>query len=774
MCASYKLYSHRDPSKSTGDQLLADHLKGVAAVGRTIVKRHGFEKAPEEELLKVVDIMSLCHDFGKGSEYFQDYLQEKYYGDYKNHGEISAYLAYDLLPQKWKLLGFMAVKRHHGDMTPGSVFFNQFNQESLIKICDSLKRNQKELEKLYGRSLNDFFQKIQDRKFLRKPLKEFLVFHKSKEIESFLWLHYFWSILLTADKTQVIRRGNLPGIDQQLDDRKVEYYLDILRKDLVLKNPAVENSLLYQMRQKIYLEGLEGIKALDIEKERILSINVPTGTGKTLTAYGVAFRLAHRLRKEKDIQPKIIYTLPFTSVIDQNYGVLEDVLIKNNIAVDHTLLLKHHSFTEIDYHSKEEGRHYREYDGKFFVENWQSTVITTTFVQLFNTIFQPGRNKISHRFHNLAGAIIILDEVQAIDPKFYDVIEAVFKTFSKLFNCYIITVTATKPLFLEGKELINQSEEHFKALDRIEIHNHMDQKRSIEEFLEILQEDIAKEPNKSFLIVMNTVKSAKEVYKTLQDVLNNERSQRDIKFLSTEIYPKRRLELIEEIRTGNNDNQILVSTQLIEAGVDIDFDRVYRDFAPMDSINQTAGRCNRSGVKGKGIVRLYKLKNIEHNDKIFAGYIYSEVLLSITEKILKDRKIIQEREIYDINQQYFKKTNEKRGKDTSQDLLKAIYDFRFDTIRDKFQLIEDQSRIKEDLIINIDDNTQNDIALILSQEGSYGETMNAWIRLNQYKVSVPRKDLDQINDHKYFEHLRVVDKEDYDELGVKRKEAMIF
>ena len=178
---------------------------------------------------------------------------------------------------------------------------------------------------------------------------------------------------------------------------------------------------MFNIREEIYDSAISSINSLDIEKDRKLSINVPTGTGKTISVYGAAFRLSERLIEEKGIVPNIIYNIPFMSVIDQNYDVLEEILTANEVDTSTDLILKHHSMSPIEYTDHEE-KEYKNYDARFLVENWQSTVITTTFVQLFNSIFKSGVNSIMHRFNKLAGSIIILDEVQAVPTKYYPII----------------------------------------------------------------------------------------------------------------------------------------------------------------------------------------------------------------------------------------------------------------------------------------------------------------------------------------------------------------
>jgi CRISPR-associated endonuclease/helicase Cas3 len=173
-------------------------------------------------------------------------------------------------------------------------------------------------------------------------------------------------------------------------------------------------------------------------------------------------------------------------------------------------------------------------------------------------------------------------------------------------------------------------------LNRIELIPRIERALTLDEFKTLLNEDLIQKKEKDFLIVLNTIGSAQEIYRFVQG-LELENTKRF--FLSTNVIPKERLTRINEIRESKESprkRKVIVSTQLIEAGVDIDADIVYRDFAPLDSINQVAGRCNRHSAKDeKGIVSIFILKD---DRKEFYKYIYDPFLISKTFDILKPIK----------------------------------------------------------------------------------------------------------------------------------------
>ena len=736
MCTSFKLKSHIYENKSS--QLLVEHLRGVARIAKETSQLNGID---DKEIMNVIEILGLCHDFGKASSYFQKYLEGKYNGDLKKHGEISAYFTYYMLPERWKLIGFICVKRHHGNIDiENNSFFATENEEVLKEISKDIKSNIEELKLIYKCDLEKFFSKMVDGTLIKELKLAFIKrtsTMKRKTIkeqqQEFMWLQYLWSLLLTGDKTQLITGKTFKNI-QGLSERFTLNYKNNIRKSLIERIPGIEKSPLFNIREEIYDSTISSINSLDIEKDRKLSINVPTGTGKTIAVYGAAFRLSERLIEEKGIVPNIIYNIPFMSVIDQNYDVLEEILTANEVDISTDLILKYHSMSPIEYKDYEE-KEYKNYDARFLVENWQSTVITTTFVQLFNSIFKSGVNSIVHRFHKLAGSIVILDEVQAVPTKYYPIIEDLFNILCDNFNCYIITVTATKPLFLEGKELVINNHIIFKEMNRIIFENNTHIPLYLNEFKEVVLDDIKHNNDKSILIILNTVKSTLDVFDYLKAELGESRK---IIYLSTEIIPKVRLEIIKEIK-DSKDKYILISTQLIEAGVDLDFDIVYRDIAPMDCINQSAGRANRNGAKGTGIVKLYKLMN--NNNKIFAFFVYSNSLLEATLTILKDKRVIEENELWEINNEYFAKVKEVTDNHSLEEYktyCEYIKNLRLQDIR-KFELIE-ENKNKIDVIIRYNDEVEKYINIIEnSKDYCEQDVINGWRGLNKYKIAVNKE-----------------------------------
>lgn len=763
MSYSYKLKSHPHQSLYT-------HLTQVTEIAMKTHKSH----SDNDAINKFIEITCMCHDFGKGTTYFQRYLKGEYNGVEKQHGIISAIFAYWMLPNKWKHLGFFIIKKHHGNIDNGN---DECKKDDVLwrfnkQIKDIKYNGIKEIDEIYknylgDRGIKEFLDWISDDNNLKKIKREFI--RMKHTIEELFLCEYVYSLLLTADKSQLILNDAFIT-DKPYPSYYIKSYKDNLVEKALMKNKKLKDSPVFNLRNKIYDDMIEKLKSIDLDKNKILSINIPTGTGKTILAYQAAFILSEKIYNDNEnIRPNIIYALPFTSVIDQNYEVLSDIIEENTgKGINSDDLLKFHSVTPIEY------KDFEGYDARFCFENWQSKIISTTFVQLLNTIFKVGDSSIVNRFHRLANSIIILDEVQVIDEKYYLIVREFLQILSKEYNCYIILVTATMPLILDTVDLIEKKKEYFQQLNRIKIINNSDRNTTLDEFKDIVLDDVINNEEKSFLVVLNTVKSSKEVYEHLK-----KNSHRKIIYLSTEIYPKLRLDKINKIKSSKI-KYVVVSTQLIEAGVDIDMDIVYRDFATLDSINQTAGRANRNGIESKGTVKLYKL--IDNNDRYYCNYIYPRYLLSATQEVLSDKYEIEESEIFQLNNEYFEKVNKRLSNDSSKKMLKLVERLEFKKFREEFELIDKKKSelVKVDLIININDETDKVIKDII--EDNFADKIdlkNKFRFLRQYTISISKHDMFVDNNINYKTidkyNLYYIDKEDYDlESGVIRSKNLIF
>jgi CRISPR-associated endonuclease/helicase Cas3 len=752
---SFKLKSHPD-------KLLRDHLHRVGELCRKTVTDKSLNIDDADLLKDTAYLIGITHDLGKATKFFQEYIKETNEKkkkslkakDITHHGLLSAFFTYAVIKeylsqteQKGELaeylpiMSFLAVKRHHGNLLNAMDEIKDVDtdKEKLMKLAkeqiESIdkaeireiltwllsKENIKlkiNIDIIINYVLND---EISD---IRRKEKGFVrSLYEKSDLYPYFISQFIYSALLDADKTD----AGLDGINldrQVLSSKLVDDYRDAM-------GFSSDKNNINSLRNQIYEEAMVRIKGWNLD-EKILSLNVPTGTGKTLTALSLSLKLRERLEVERQIKPRIIYALPFLSIIDQNYGVfddvvfpkedpkhkparssdsscqdLDDVTVPKEKLKDSRLLLKHHHLSDVKY--KTEEKEYEVDKSLLLLEGWNAEIIVTTFWQLFNTLFS-NRNKQLRKFNKLANSIIILDEVQAVPHHYWLLIHDALKLLCEKFNTYVVFITATQPLIFdeakgEIKEIAQRKEEYFRGLNRIELIPRIERALTLDEFKALLNEDLIQKNEKDFLIVLNTIGSAQEIYRFVQG-LELENTKRF--FLSTNVIPKERLTRINEIRESKESprkRKVIVSTQLIEAGVDIDADIVYRDFAPLDSINQVAGRCNRHSAKDEtGIVSIFILKD---DRKEFYKYIYDPFLISATLDILQPIKgPIKESEFLDLNNKYFKAIKRGMGEKDSKDNLDCIAGLAFKDLSKNFKLIEEDYP-KVNVFVELDKNAAN-------------------------------------------------------------------
>lgn len=765
---SYNLLSHPNVA-------LREHLELVTKIA---LETHNSHKI-KYEVLDVIKKVCMCHDFAKSTKFFQEYVRgEKVPEHKKTHSLLSAIFTYWVLEDEYKNIGFVIVKAHHGDMKnlDDELLYKE-NTWFFIEQVESLSENDiAELNYIYrdildNKKIEDFITYVKDVKNLKKIFNNYYATKNNMDLEDFILSQYIYSLLLTADKNSLIL-GEAFIPKKPFDSSIPIKYKDLIIENALLKNPRLQESEVFSIRNDIHNEMMDTLSKVDLNKNKIFSINAPAGTAKTMLSFSASFYIANKIYENNNlIRPSIIYALPFMSIIDQNHSVMVDMI---NSCSDEELndedILKFHSVTPIKYNDL------RDYDARFCFENWQSRIVSTTFIQLFNTIFKTGDNSIVNRFHKLANSVVIIDEVQVIDEGYFNIIKEVLEFISDKYNIYFILVTATMPMLLDTYELIPNKKKYFNALNRITMLNYTDTPVSIEDFNNIVANDIKNNPDKSFLIILNTIKSSKRVASHLRDTLTD----RKVIYLSTEIYPKLRLWLIDKIKKSK-EKYVIVSTQLIEAGVDIDMDIVYRDLAPLDCINQSAGRCNRNGIgSSRGIVKLYKI--VSDDGKTYCSQVYPRQLISATEYILRGRREIEEKDIFELNEMYFKRIDKIKSNQKSKKLLDFANNMKYEDFRKNFNLIDNDEFIKEDIIVNIDDRVE-EILNILKNESEQSSKSNLEIKnlfreLRQYTASVSKVDIDKkLVNYKTIDkyNLKYIDKENYDvNMGVKRISTINF
>ena len=331
------------------------------------------------------------------------------------------------------------------------------------------------------------------------------------------------------------------------------------------------------------------------------SLTVPTGGGKTLSS--LVWAMKHAI---KNGQKRIVIAIPYTSIIVQTASILRSIFGEENV-------LEHHSCVDPEQIKDERLKEKM----KLATENWDYPIIVTTNVQLFESMF-CNKPSACRKLHNIVNSVIIQDEVQTLPMDYLQPIVDSLKTYNKLFNVSFLFTTASQPVLsglIEGcnpkaafngidhiTEIIPDDFKLHEKLRRVKLSIN-DEGKNYDEVAEMLSQ------HKRVLCIVNTRRDAKEIYQRL--------SQEGVTLhLSKMMCPDHISETIKSIKTALKDdkNEIIrvVSTQLIEAGVDLDFPVVFRQEAGLDSILQAAGRCNREGRCGLSTTYVFSLSK-EHS-----------------------------------------------------------------------------------------------------------------------------------------------------------------
>lgn len=328
----------------------------------------------------------------------------------------------------------------------------------------------------------------------------------------------------------------------------------------------------------------ERCKAFASEPGGIYRLNVPTGGGKTLSS--LRYALAHAAKHGKQ---RIIFTSPLLSILEQNAAVIRSFI------QDDSIILEHHS------NLSETNEESEELDNReLLIETYDSPIIITTLVQLLNILFS-GKTSSIRRFHSLCNSIIVIDEVQTVPSNMLSLFSLAMNFLSEICGASVILCSATQPCLetIEHKlrepikDIIKYDPIIWSAFKRTDIQNinSLDLGEIAEFSINVLNE------TQSLLVICNKKDEAAELYKTLNNFGG------DCYHLSASMCIAHRTEVLKNIKNSleksDGTKTLCISTQLIEAGVDISFERVIRLSAGMDSVIQAAGRCNRNGEAGK-------------------------------------------------------------------------------------------------------------------------------------------------------------------------------
>ncbi|WAM31599.1 CRISPR-associated helicase/endonuclease Cas3 [Caldicellulosiruptor naganoensis] len=728
------LFSH--PGKDggiEGAKPLEVHLANTSILANSFASEKNIALCSTKFLSQIAKITALLHDIGKATSFFQAYLFDKKKPKTRlsRHSLISAICVWGTLNRLIEdkkiqedkafegftaILAFFATLKHHGDLEAASDMI--LISEDDLELCyEQIENIDKEKFNTLISNISTLYPEIEIGFLTTDILREFVDHAKNSiklfkrafrklfdtEMKFFFMLNLLYSILLDADKTEAIF-GTLVDIPElNLSHTDVDSF-----RRRIFKPENFENSI-KALRDSAFEEAINC--EID-ENRRIYTLCLPTGLGKTIISFAFALKLRRFAQDKFGSKFRIIYSLPFLSIIEQNYNVISQILSFCGIDTTSDIILKHHHLSDIAYKTKDGLQNNQEeiFDkdiAKLLIEGWNSNIIVTTFVQFLESIL-TNKNSNMRKFHRIANSIIILDEVQAINSEYWFLCKNLFEKMCNSLNCYIILSTATMPFIVDKSRAISivKPENYFDKLCRTELYfDNNFSKIRLEEFVA----NFEFEEEKTYLFVMNTVSSAKNLYELINQRFPD--MQDEITILTTHIIPKERLRRIEQIK--NKKYKIVVSTQLVEAGVDVDFDHVVRDIAPLDSIIQAAGRANREGKKGKSKVTVVEL--VSERGRLFATEVYDSLLIDATKKILSQFQKVDESKFAELIFEYYKELA-RRGvietssddKGTSQKFLEAIYRLLYTSSDSEtaaigsFKLIEDEP-YKIDVFVEADE-----------------------------------------------------------------------
>ncbi|HIP02578.1 MAG TPA: CRISPR-associated helicase Cas3' [Campylobacterales bacterium] len=685
-----KVYSH------SNFNLLSEHLFFVAKV---MEERALFDK-------ELAFILGICHDFGKLTSFFQEekILQKgKKYGAKSNHTLISihftiAFLKHFGITDEKLFLVAVFVINHHSDLRDMEELISSFSggrtDEELTPQIDDLQNRLKSVKKVYQIELIELMQRYSvnqeiEEKLLTFNFEEFLSkeslkqsvkdlrklrnkFAKNSNLyELFFRTSYLYSLLIFADRNMA---SKLPFAYENYHKESA------IASNLIEKKVQSFNSNKDDIRQQLFDTLDKQVNNNSISDKSIFTVTAPTGAGKTLATLNFAFKLKEKYQKEK-----IIYALPLTNIIEQNYEEIKKILtsyMPNDFEKNEfDYLIKHHYLAD---YKLNEARDVK--DVLKMVESWSSQIVVTTFIQLFYA-FSSNQASYLYRFSALQNSILVLDEPQVLNPEHWLLIRKMLFWLVKHLKVIIILMTATKPLIFEKDEYIELAEaiDFKKFIDRRGSRHKLvpafNNTQTVEEFVDFVSEKI--EGKHSVLVVLNTKKSSTEFFQLIQE----KQEEYTIYYLSTTLAPYHRKEVIAEIQKSIKTKKIMVvSTQVIEAGVDLDFEIGFRDLAPLDSIVQTAGRVNRHFLRKESVESLYVVSLKRESSKLLFGeYVYEKEYLSFTKALLDEEK--EEADFEALTEIYFGKVK-KYNQLKAQSVESIINHLDFQTLSTNFQIIE--------------------------------------------------------------------------------------
>lgn len=698
--------------KSHPNKLLEVHINGV--VSKTIKRTRS----------KIAELSAIFHDLGKLNLNFQRKLEANESVGYSQHSYISAFafLNWYVNNREYanKILGCTnhditkvkiissIILHHHGNLPNMDqnlsarafeemmIFLEKHSED--LPISEFLAQKMKFNHCPFDLSIKAWYKsKIPNIDLGKDGRMQDIEYWQQDALGNFLETQFSFASLIESDKRDA---GNIETFNNNIllhhTNTKIGQSLDYIFSTL---HSNISSNQLNHVRTEIRKEATSNISHLIKRGQRVFTLTAPTGAGKTFTLLDIA-------RNIQRVDPNlgIILALPYLSITDQVEHIIKeslqiDVLSVNSKSINHRI---EKAQTRLEEEQNIETLN------ELLIEDFIQTTfdhpfIVTTFVQLFETLLS-NHNSTLLKLPNFANRIFLIDEIQALPPRLYIFFSAWLQEFCRRHNSYVILSTATMPnlVMFDKPDLKDNQSYRLKNPQLLfknyqipqellcpskyfenKVFNRYQIKVKDEDYtIESLAEEI-KHTQQSVLIILNTIQDTKDLFEHVADLPNTF-------LLNTHFTPQDRLAKIEEVKCLlPNEKVILISTQLIEAGVDIDFPLVYRDLCPLPSLIQSAGRCNRNKKYDFGTVYLIQL--INRNNKYSSELIYrndAKLFLDFIREKIKGE--IEEKQLFQIQKEFFESISKNLEigsyPEGDMNLIQEINRAQFENVG-KFQLI---------------------------------------------------------------------------------------
>ena len=550
-------------------ELLRDHLAKVSEMAGVFGEQIGSRKTAE--------LCGKLHDFGKYSESFKGVLERKCF--HINHALCGAAFLYCLIGKRKSSFCYQAamevINGHHDGLTGYDdleiFLINSLQSDDPVE-CNNRKTaalaGQKQYREATNAFLNDFPQFTSEGLAIENVQK---LEEIDESIDAMLYTRMLFSCLVDADYTISSEKELQEPLEFKAKQclKALYEYREELKKNV--KGSSTVNSL----RDLLFERCGEAARL----KEGLFTLTAPTGTGKTLALLNFALQHADEFKKKR-----IILVLPFLALTEQSYDVYSKIIPE---------ILQDHSQSELDDRQRE------------FAERWESPFIITTSVQFFQALFAQKPTD-CRKLHNVANSIILFDEAQSLPANLLAATLNAVNALCTRYHCTMVFSTATQPefKFIQGIswkpiEIVPEYPMMYKKLKRTQVEWRMKKRIPLEEIAREMEEE------ENVCVIVNLRRHAVKLFESLK---KNHCDREEIFFLTTDLCPKHRSEVIRNIKERQKAGLPckVISTQCIEAGVDLDFRVLYRALAPLEAIIQAAGRCNRSGKFGTGKVVVFE------------------------------------------------------------------------------------------------------------------------------------------------------------------------